>query len=181
MYDCEYEGDVLLVLRLLKYLHMHDPDMVKRVIELYKELDPDEMCVMIEEILWSIFDDVLFDSDEFDETAIVYFSHPDIDRLYKLGTRCVDKHGSLSNAWRRKIQDIAEYYVLGASNSVYEFGHHFSANGVVFEVRLSPDCYEPELFGNSLIDMLLHVQQELRRLEKKVAEEDETKEWEEAA
>lgn len=181
MYGYEYEGDVLLVLRLLKYLHMHDPDTVKRVIELYKELNLDEMFVMVEEILWSIFDDVTFDSDEFDETSIVYFSHPDIDRLYELGSRCKDEYGSLSNAWRRKIQDIAEYFILGTSNSVYGLGHHFSTSGVVFETRLSPDCYEPELFANSLVDMLLHVQQELRRMEKKVAEENETKEWKEAA
>lgn len=181
MYDYEYEVDLLLVLRLLKFLHMNAPDMVKRVIELYKEIDLDEMFVMVEEILWSIFDDVTFDSDEFDETAIVYFSHSDIDRLYELGSRTRDQCGSLSNAWRRKIQDIAEYYILGASNSVYGLSHHFSTNGVVFEARLSPDCYEPELLGNSLVDMLLHVQMELRRMEKKTAEENETVVWKEAA
>ena len=121
MYDYEYEGDVLLVLRLLKFLHQSSPDIAKRVIELYKELTLDEMFVMVEEIMWGIFDDVTMGSDEFDETAIVYFSHPDIDRLYELGSRCRDEYGSLSNAWRRKIQDIAEYYILGTSHSITIF------------------------------------------------------------
>ena len=110
----------------------------------------------------------------------MYFSHPDIDRLYELGSRCRDEYGSLSNAWRRKIQDIAEYYILGTSHSIYSFDYHFSTGGVVFEARLSPDCYEPELLGNSLVDMQLHVQQELRRIEQK-AEENEHNNWKEAA
>ena len=74
MYGYEYEFDVLLGLRLLKFLHMQSPETAKRVIEVYKELDEDEMCVVIEEILWDIFEDVTFDLDEMDETTIVYFS-----------------------------------------------------------------------------------------------------------
>ena len=170
MYGYEYEFEVLLGLRLLKFLHMQSPETAKRVIEVYKELDEDEMCVVIEEILLDIFEGVTFDFDEMDETSIVYFSHPSIDRLFELGSRDSDEYGNLSNAWRRKIQDVSEYYALGPTNSVYHLLHHFSAKGVVFEIKLSPDCYEPILFGNTLIDMILHCQRDLRRLEEKQSE-----------
>lgn len=55
----------------------------------------------------------------------------------------------------------------------YHLLHHFSAKGVVFEIKLSPDCYEPILFGNTLIDMILYCQRDLRRLEEKQSEKKE--------
>lgn len=170
MYGYEYEFDLLLCLRLLKFLHMQSPEVAKRVIECYKQVDVDEMCIVVEEILWDIFEDVTFDTDEFDELSIVYFSHPSIDRLFELGSRDADQNGKLSGAWRRKIQDISEYYAAGPTNSVFQLSHHFSVKGVVFEMKLSPDCYEPILFGNTLIDMVLHCQRDLRRLEEKLSE-----------
>lgn len=171
MYGYEYEFDFLLCLRLLKFLHMQSPEVTKRILEVYKEVDVEEIGIVMEEILWDIFEDVIFDSDDLDEMTIVYFSHPDIDRLYDLGRQVTDRYGQLSNAWRRKIQDISEFYASGPTCSIFQLSHHFSAKGVVFEVKLSPDCYEPILFGNTLIDMVLYCQRDLRRLEKKLSEE----------
>ena len=85
MYGYEYEFDFLLCLRLLKFLHMQSPEAAKRVVEIYKELDTEEIGIVMEEILWDIFSDAEFDTDEFNELTIVYFSHRDIDRLYELG------------------------------------------------------------------------------------------------
>ena len=168
MYGCEYKFDILLCLRLLKFLYMQAPETAKQVVEMYGAVDVDEICVVIEEIMWDIFSDVTFDSDEFDELTTVYFSHPDIDRLYMLGRQESDKHGSLTNAWRKKIQDIAEFYACGSTHSVLKVSCHFSAMGVIFEMKLSPDCYEPICFGNSLVDMVLCCQRDLRRLEEKM-------------
>ncbi len=174
MYDFEYESEILLCLRLLKFLHMRSPDLVKRVAEVYTELNEDEMYVLVDELIWNIFEGVDFDTDEFEELSIMHFSHPDIDQLLLTGSRSTVGYGALSNAWRRKIQDISEFFVVGMTNSVLRLSHHFSANGVVFEMVLSPDCYEPLLFANSLIDMVLYCQQELQRLEEKLANEGES-------
>lgn len=171
MYGYEYEFDFLLCLRLLKFLYMQSPELAKRIIEIYKEVDVEEIGIVMEEILWDIFSDVTFDSDDLDELTIVFFSHPDIDRLYELGRQEADRSGRIANAWRRKIQDIAEFYLLGPTNSIFQLSHHFSTKGVVFEAKLSPDCYEPILFGNTLIDMVLCCQRDLRRLEEKQAKE----------
>lgn len=85
----------------------------KRVIEIYKEVDTEEIDIVMEEILWDIFSDAESDTDEFNELTIVYFSHRDIDRLYELGRQESARHGRLSDAWRRKIQDISEFLQLG--------------------------------------------------------------------
>ena len=155
MYGYEYEFDFLLCLRLLKFLHMQSPESAKRVIEIYKEVDTEEIGVVMEEILWDIFSDAEFDTDEFNELTIVYFSHRDIDRLYELGRQESARHGRLSDAWRRKIQDMSEFFATGPTYSIFEFSHHFSTRGVVFEAKLSPDCYEPILFGNIMAKLLL--------------------------
>ena len=107
MYGYEYEFDFLLCLRLLKFLHMQSPESAKRVIEIYKEVDTEEIGIVMEEILWDIFSDAEFDTDEFNELTIVYFSHR----------------------------------------------------------------YEPILFGNTLIDMVLYCQRDLRRLEARMEKE----------
>ena len=47
MYDNEYEWDILLFLRILKYLHTSDADMVNAIIRDYPEVDeedPDMIC-----------------------------------------------------------------------------------------------------------------------------------------
>ena len=118
-----------------------------------------------------IFSDAEFDTDEFNELTIVYFSHRDIDRLYELGRQESARHGRISDSWRRKIQDISEFFATGPTYSIFGFSHHFSTRGVVFEAKLSPDCYEPILFGNTLIDMVLYCQRDLRRLEARMEKE----------
>ena len=98
MYGYEYEFDFLLCLRLLKFLHMQSPEAAKRVVEIYKELGTEEIGIVMEEILWDIFSDAEFDTDEFNELTIVYFSHRDIDRLYELGRQESARHGRISDS-----------------------------------------------------------------------------------
>ena len=43
MYGYEYEYDFLLCLRLLKFLHMQSPELAKRIVEIYKEVDVEEI------------------------------------------------------------------------------------------------------------------------------------------
>ena len=179
MYGYEYEFDFLLCLRLLKFLHMQSPEAAKRVVEIYKELDTEEIGIVMEEILWEYShrvtigggDELTRLADEFNELTIVYFSHRDIDRLYELGRQESARHGKISDSWRRKIQDISEFFATGPTYSIFGFSHHFSTRGVVFEAKLSPDCYEPILFGNTLIDMVLYCQRDLRRLEARMEKE----------
>ena len=134
-------------------------------------MDSVEIGILMEEFLWDIFSDAEFDTDEFNELTIVYFSHRDIDRLYELGRQESARHGRISDSWRRKIQDISEFFATGPTYSIFGFSHHFSTRGVVFEAKLSPDCYEPILFGNTLIDMVLYCQRDLRRLEARMEKE----------
>lgn len=43
--------------------------------------------------------------------------------------------------------------------------YHFSGDGVKFDITLSPDCYEPRIFLNSIINMILYCKRELARIE----------------
>ena len=98
------------------------------------------------------------------------FSHPIIDRLYERGRASDPKHGSRQSVWSKKLHDITEYFVLGATNSVNKFSQHIAGDHVVLEFCLSPDYYEPLYFANSLVDLLRYCQCSVRRIEAKLAE-----------
>lgn len=170
MYGIEYEDDILLLLRMIKFLHMQSPDAAHIFCQSHPVVDMEELLMVIDEVMWDIFDDVNFFFDEEYEATVVQCSHPVIDRLYELGRASDPKHGSRQNVWSKKLHDITEYFVLGATNSVYKFSQHIAGDHVVLEFCLSPDYYEPLYFANSLVDLLRYCQCSIRRIEAKLAE-----------
>lgn len=119
MYGFEYEFDVLLVLRLMKILHERDPEALKRAIEAHSVLTLDELELLIEPIIWSLFEDLEYDVDEFEETEIMRLTHPVINNVYISATQQQDPLGNLQSVWQKKIQDIAEFFINGPTGSVY--------------------------------------------------------------
>lgn len=63
------------------------------------------------------------------------------------------------------IHDIVEFYVCGASYSIMDLNVTAIESFIQIKVLFSPDCYEPLLFGNSMVDVLLYCQRECQRLE----------------
>ena len=81
MYDNEYEWDILLFLRILKYLHTSDADMVNAIIRDYPEVDEEDPDMIMYDLLWAFFDEEPEETD--DEFYTVRFSDQSIDRLYQ--------------------------------------------------------------------------------------------------
>lgn len=163
MYDNEYEWDILLFLRILKYLHTSDADMVNAIIRDYPEVDEEDPDMIMYDLLWAFFDEEPEETD--DEFYTVRFSDQSVDRLYQLGCQDGDIFFSQSRVWQEKIKDTFLFYVVGASHSVFDVAYYFGGDGVKIDITLSPDCYEPLLFLNSIINMILYCQKEVRRLE----------------
>ena len=168
MYGIEYEDDILLLLRMIKFLHMQSPDAAHIFCQSHPVVDMEELLMVIDEVMWDIFDDVNFFFDEEYEATVVQCSHPIIDRLYEQGRTSDPKHGSRQSVWSKKLHDITEYFVLGATNSVYKFSQHIAGDHVILEFCLSPDYYEPLYFANSLVDLLRYCQCSIRRIEAKL-------------
>lgn len=183
MYGYEYEDDILLILRLLKYLHEQDPKTAERLSAYWGELDLDYPFDMAEGILWEIFSNAEFDEDLESETTVTTISHPIIDRLYELGRELEGIQGKHRGSWHQKIHDIAEFFIYGASYSVADLNMSVISGTVKIQVRYSYDCYDSIRFGNSLIDVLLYCQQEHERLKKLIerAEQDADTEFREEA
>lgn len=170
MYGLQYEDDLLLFLRLMKFLHTQVPKVVEQICKEYPTVDENDISMILEELLWNVLDDVEIDSDEFDETSILYCSHPDIDRLYGAGQKITHAQGVLPQVWGKKLHDIVEFFMIGATNSVLDFSQTISGDHVVLKLRLSPDCYEPLYFANSIVDMLLYCQRSVQRMEAEFTE-----------
>ena len=165
MYDYEYEFDVLLVLRLLKLLHMRDPDALREPLEMYPKLPVDELYLIVDPIIEEFFSDLEYGIDEGFEGEVVLLSHPVINRLYSLGQRQENRYRNLNGVWRKKIKDAVEYFLIGPTNSVFDLNYHYSSGWIGIELVLSPEYYEVSLFANNLVDMLRYFEQDLQYLE----------------
>ena len=64
MYGIEYEDDILLLLRMIKFLHMQSPDAAHIFCQSHPVVDMEELLMVIDEVMWDIFDDVNFFFDE---------------------------------------------------------------------------------------------------------------------
>lgn len=120
----------------------------------YPEVDVEDPDMIMYDLLWAFFDEEPEETD--DEFYTVRFSDQSIDRLYQLGCQDGDIFSSKFRMWQEKIKDIFLFYVVGASHSVFDVAYHFTGDGVKIDITLSPDCYEPILFLNSIINMILY-------------------------
>ena len=109
MYDYEYEEDVLLTLRLLKYLQEESPARAQEAVEAFKTLVPEDPYEFIEYTFWDIFTDITFASDEAEELTIATFSHREINRFYALLARLELIEGQQTGASQKKVHDIVEF------------------------------------------------------------------------
>lgn len=163
MYNYEYEDDILLFLRLMKFLHMEQPWTVEQIIKDYPTADEEDIGMILDELLMTVFDEGAPDNE--DDLMTVRFSDTQIDRLYSQGCKHNEMLPYQINAWQEKIKDVFLFYVAETSYSVFDVCYHFSDSGVKFDITLSPDCYEPNIFMNSLINMILYCQRALARIE----------------
>ena len=74
MYGIEYEDDILLLLRMIKFLHMQSPDAAHIFCQSHPVVDMEELLMVIDEVMWDIFDDVNFFFDEEYEATVVQCS-----------------------------------------------------------------------------------------------------------
>lgn len=166
MYDYEYETDILLFLRLLKFLHTDQPKVLEEIIRDYPTADEENMEMIMDELLFTLFADVGTYDDDGDGMTAVRFSDDRIDRLYARGCKGGGESSAFRiNAWQEKIKDAFLFYVTETSYSVFDLNFHFTQASVSIDVTLSPDCYEPGIFLNSLVNMILYCQRELEYLE----------------
>lgn len=163
MYDYEYEADILLFLRLMKFLHTEHPFVLEQIIKDYPAADEENIWMILDELLMTVFDEGA--PDEGDDMMTVRFSDERIDRLYTQGCKHSEILPYQINAWQEKIKDVFLFYVAGISYSVFDIRYHFSGDGVKFDITLSPDCYEPSIFLNSIINMILYCKRDLARIE----------------
>ena len=163
MYDYEYETNALLFLRLLKFLHTDQPEVLEEIIKDYPMAGDENMEMIVNELMLTAFDEGAPNGE--DDMMTVRFSHDSIDRLYARGCEDSDSFPFRINAWQEKIKDIFLFYVADTSYSVFDVHYRFSGTNVKIDITLSPDCYTPNIFLNTFINMILYCQRELERIE----------------
>ena len=77
MYDYEYENNVLLFLRLLKFLHTDQPEVLEEIIKDYPMAGDEDIEMIMNELMLTVFDEGAPDDE--DDMVTVRFSHDYID------------------------------------------------------------------------------------------------------
>jgi len=183
MYGYRREEDLLLSLRLMKYLHQQDPAALKKILELEDSFDEDTIPIIAEYAVWEICQDSVgsyevmhveydFDGetycDEY-EVEAAEFTHPAIIRFGRLSSKWNSLKGYPIGAWQGKFS-LAVNYFLGGCESFCNLECLTRGASGRIKVWLSPDCYDPLEFGNALVDLLLWLQKENERLERALKE-----------
>lgn len=57
MYDYEYENNVLLFLRLLKFLHTDQPEVLEEIIKDYPMAGDEDIEMIMNELMLTVFDE----------------------------------------------------------------------------------------------------------------------------
>ena len=104
MYDYEYENNVLLFLRLLKFLHSDQPEVLEEIIKDYPMAGDEDIEMIMNELMLTVFDEGAPDDE--DDMVTVRFSHDYIDRLYAQGCKDGGLFPFRISAWQEKIKDI---------------------------------------------------------------------------
>lgn len=79
MYDYEYENNVLLFLRLLKFLHTDQPEVLEEIIKDYPMAGDEDIEMIMNELMLTVFDEGAPDDE--DDMVTVRFSHDYISAL----------------------------------------------------------------------------------------------------
>lgn len=173
MYGYYYETNVLLFLRLAKFLHAQDPAALEDILNESPEFDPFLSGDYCERITYAICTQLVVDSetveDEYigEDIGIEFwtFSHPLINQFCQLSVEWCRVCGQSTAAWQQKLSDIAEYFLLGENDALCRMECTSKGGSAKIRAWLSPDCYESADFGNALVDMLVFLQRENERLE----------------
>ena len=72
MYNYEYEDDILLFLRLMKFLHMEQPRTVEQIIKDYPTAGEEDIGMILDELLMTVFDEGAPDNE--DDLCLLYTS-----------------------------------------------------------------------------------------------------------
>lgn len=160
MYDCEYEEEILTLLRILKFLHLRDNAIDFGTLFCGVELDMDNLYELADCALWELFEDMASGSDEEDETEYILASDPLIERNLAL---CNEWYGITTGiADVGKLRDCAEWFLSGL---LWDYSGVVNGDGYFLKLSLSPEYYDSLVLGSAMVDMLLFFQQENTRLE----------------
>ena len=75
MYDYEYEDEILIFLRFMKFLHIYEPEALKLLIKEHPKVDEDEIYMILDEL-------TLFPCPQF-HTFCLYFLV--LEEIYPIG------------------------------------------------------------------------------------------------
>lgn len=182
MYGYEYEEDILLYLRVLKYLHLNDPKSFELILGEFQNIPADAGTdyhiydfitdAMLNAIHYCLFPQSESLIDEDWEVEIWCISHPILDRFWALSCEWYDDRGYCYSAIEKRFQDLVMYIATATSDAICDLSYNFSRFGVEIGVYLSPYQCDLVQLGNSLLDLLLYVQTETEQLELLIEMED---------
>ena len=161
MYDYDYESDVLGTLSVLKLLKERQPARFENIRKEFKTLDWRYMEELAWETTWELFDDAFSDFDPDYETDVWAVKDKALDQFWINLRKRARESGSYSDvACRELVRDTLAYFLNASGYTVGKIECIMHSGSVRVKMWMSPDIYEPTLFGADVVTLLRYLQAE---------------------
>lgn len=169
MYDYDYEDEVLLILRLIKYLQIYEPGVFQIVLNELGEVDFDILYDNAFYIMEEVFDSPNVDPemDEDDTCGMLYLEHQSLNEFLDLSVRYCALTGVSPFIFRQKIQDIILFHACETSRSVYDLEFRYDDMRLCVPIWYA-DSFDITTFSSGLADLVMYMQIENERLQAEI-------------
>ena len=161
MYEYDYEGDVLGTLSVLKLLKERQPARFESIRKNFKTLEWQYMEELAWEATWELFDSADNDFVPDYETDVWTIRDKAIDQFWINIQKRARASSSYSDmACRELVRDTIAYFLGASSYTIGQMECYMHGGSVSVKMWLSPDIYEPTLFGADVVTLLRYLQAE---------------------
>lgn len=185
MYDYVYENEVLLALRIFKYLQVYEPGVFQAMLKELGSVDFDALYDNVFFVLEEVFDSP-YTEPELEEDycyGMLCLEHRTLDEFLALSLQYCDLTGESPVVFRKKLQDIILFHVCDITESVYDIEFRYDDMGLLRVPIWFAESFDVMAFSSGLIDLAMYIQAENKRLQAQIsALQSETETiWREAA
>lgn len=169
MYDYDYEDEVLLILRFIKYLQIYEPGVFQIVLNELGEVDFDILYDNAFYIMEEVFDSPNGDPemDEDDAYGVLYLEHQTLNKFLNLSAQYCDLTGASPTVFRQKIQDIVLFYVCEISQSVFDIEFRYDDMELCVVIWFA-ESFNISTFSSGLVDLAMYMRTENEQLQAQI-------------
>ena len=164
MYNCDYEYDIMAVLRILKFLAVYKPEAAKHMAARYNRFDLDDVLLFLYEELNNAVDDVYNEYDEENDAELLLLWDESFEEFISMTAALSPQPRYSRCAAEKKFEDIVMFFFSDRNSGIYDLEFVRQAGRLYLKLVLMNDYCEPDGVAFAVTDLLIYIRKENERL-----------------